>query len=193
MTGREPNSCVLVHVTGLLFWLNLKMFLLSIFISLDFWSSMFCIVLDFEPADKIYIEDSGVLVEGNVHRYSLCPPRKVRTNKTSNFVYENIARNCVEQWLFGLQWASRHSSQRCTGRTVCKTNKKLKILGNSMDKNVENMDDHGCPKIRKFVDPEAFWEMWVSSSYPFRHRTTFHCTERKPKLLCQWTMQHLNL
>ena len=36
MTGRGPNSCLLGHVTGLLFCLYVKIFLPSIFNSVDF-------------------------------------------------------------------------------------------------------------------------------------------------------------
>ena len=36
MIGRGPNSCLLGHVTGLLFCLYVKLFLLSIFNSVDF-------------------------------------------------------------------------------------------------------------------------------------------------------------
>ena len=36
MTGRGPNSCLLGHVTGLLFCLYVKLFLPSIFKSVDF-------------------------------------------------------------------------------------------------------------------------------------------------------------
>ena len=36
MIGRGPNSCLLGHVTGILFCLYVKLFLLSIFNSVDF-------------------------------------------------------------------------------------------------------------------------------------------------------------
>ena len=36
MIGRGPNSCLLCHVTGLLFYLYVKIFLPSIFNSVDF-------------------------------------------------------------------------------------------------------------------------------------------------------------
>ena len=45
MIGRGPNSCLLGHVTGLLFCPYVKLFLHSIFNSVDFLSSMSCIVL----------------------------------------------------------------------------------------------------------------------------------------------------
>ena len=62
-----------------------------------------------------------------------------------------------------------------------------------MEKEVENLDEHGCPKIRDLVDPKADGEMWICSSYPFRHKTATHCSERKAKLLGQWKMQQLKL
>ena len=48
MIGRGPNSGLIVHVTGLLFCFYVKVFPPSIFNSVDFRSSMFCIVLDIE-------------------------------------------------------------------------------------------------------------------------------------------------
>ena len=52
MTGRGTNSCLLGHVTELLFCLYVKIFLPSILNSVDFWSSMFFIVVDLELTEK---------------------------------------------------------------------------------------------------------------------------------------------
>ena len=52
MIGRGPNCCLLGHVTGLLFCLYVKLFLPSIFNSVEFWSSMSFIVLDIELTEK---------------------------------------------------------------------------------------------------------------------------------------------
>ena len=57
--GRGPNSFLLGHVTGLLFCLYVKRFLPSIFNSIDIWSSMSCIVLDFEVADINVFREFG--------------------------------------------------------------------------------------------------------------------------------------
>ena len=48
--GRGANSCLLGHVTGLLFWLYVKLLLPSLLNSVDFWISMSCIVVDIELA-----------------------------------------------------------------------------------------------------------------------------------------------
>ena len=55
MIGRGPIFCLLCHVTGLLFCLYVKIFLHSIFNSVDFWSSMCLIVLDIELTEKNHI------------------------------------------------------------------------------------------------------------------------------------------
>ena len=60
MIGRGTNSCLLGHMTGLLFCLYLKGFPPSIYNSVHFCSSMFGIVLDFEIAVKNVIKDLGV-------------------------------------------------------------------------------------------------------------------------------------
>ena len=45
------------------------------------------------------------------------------------------------------------------------------------------------PKVQDLVDEE----MWICLSYPFKHESTLHCAERKPKLFGNWIMQHWKL
>ena len=52
MIGRGLNLCLLGHVTGLLFCLYIKIFLPSIFNSVDFSNSMSLIALDIELTEK---------------------------------------------------------------------------------------------------------------------------------------------
>ena len=52
ISGQGPNSCLLCQVTGILFCLYIKLFPPSILNSVDFWSSMSCIVLDIQQSDK---------------------------------------------------------------------------------------------------------------------------------------------
>ena len=67
--GRGPNSCLLGHVTGLLFCLYVKIFLPSIFNSVDFRSSMSCIVLDIELTDENIIKELGLSIDGSVQGF----------------------------------------------------------------------------------------------------------------------------
>ena len=48
MIGRGPNSCLLVHVTGLLFCFYVILFLLFLFQSYRLWISVSCIVQNIE-------------------------------------------------------------------------------------------------------------------------------------------------
>ena len=59
MIGQGANSCLLGHVTGLLFCLYAKLFLPSIFNAVDFWSSMSSIVLDIELTEKNIFKELG--------------------------------------------------------------------------------------------------------------------------------------
>ena len=38
------------------------------------------------------------------------------------------------------------------GENFGKGTKRCKILGNLLDKEVEKLDDHGCPKVQDLVD-----------------------------------------
>ena len=69
MIGRGPNSCLLGRVTGLLFCLHVKLFLPSVLNSVDFWSSMSCIVLDIELTEKNTIKELGLCIDGSVQGF----------------------------------------------------------------------------------------------------------------------------
>ena len=69
MIGRGPNSCLVGHVTGLLFRLYVKIFLPSIFNSVDFWNSLSCTVLDIELTEKNKIKELGLYIDGSVQGF----------------------------------------------------------------------------------------------------------------------------
>ena len=52
------------------------------------------------------------------------------------------------------------------------------IPGKLLDKVVESLDDHGCPKNQDFVDEE----MCICPIHAFRLKNTLHFAERKAKL-----------
>ena len=85
MIGRGPNSCLLGHVTGLLFCLYVKLFLPSIFNSVDFWSSMSLIVLDIELTEKNIINELGLYIDGSLQGFSFCPPKTFKPNKQTTW------------------------------------------------------------------------------------------------------------
>ena len=189
MIGQGPNSDLLGHVTGLLFCLHVKVFLPSIFNYVDFGSSMSCILPDIEVADKNVIEELGVLIDGKVQVYSFCPPKKYKPTKQAFWCTKN---------LHGIMWNSRRLDyielsnvlpRAEKGEYFAKGTENYKILGNFLDKEVENLEDHNCSKIEDLVDED----IRICSSYPFRHKTTLHCAECKAKLLDNLIMRHLML
>ena len=68
--GRGPKSCLLGHVTGLLFCLYVKIFLPSIFNSVGFRNSMSLIVLDKELTAKNIIKELGFYIDGSLKGFS---------------------------------------------------------------------------------------------------------------------------
>ena len=64
---------------------------------------------------------------------------------------------------------------------------KCKFLSTLLGKEVENLDDYGCPKIQHLNTD------WLCTSYPYRHKTILHCAERKAKAFGEWAVQHFNL
>ena len=70
---------------------------------------------------------------------------------------------------------------------------KCRLLTRLLGRNVENLDDYGCPKIQDPVGEGKMNTSWICSSYPFRHKTRLHCADRKAKVYGDWAMQHLIL
>ena len=64
---------------------------------------------------------------------------------------------------------------------------KCRLLNNLLRRNVENLDDYGCPKVQDLVKTDS---SCICSIYPSRHKTRLHCAEKKAKVYVEWTMQH---
>ena len=111
---------------------------------------MLYIVLDFELADK----ELGVLMDGKVQGYLLRPPKKYKPTKQAFW--------CTKK-LHGIVWSSGrlHYSELpkilhrpVKGEDSAKGTENCKIFGNLLDKEVENLEDHGCPKVQELIDEE---------------------------------------
>ena len=63
---------------------------------------MSCNVLHFELTDGNVFKDLGFFIDGKLQGYSFVL-QKIQTHKTSVLVHKKLARNCLEQWTFGLQ------------------------------------------------------------------------------------------
>ena len=68
---------------------------------------------------------------------------------------------------------------------------KCRLLTRLLEQIVENLDDYGCPKAQDVVGEGKTDSSWISSSYPFRHKTRLNCVERKTKVYGEWAIQLL--
>ena len=181
MIGRGPNSWLLGHVTGLLFCVQVKIFLPSFFNSVDFWSSMSGIVLDIEVTEKNKINEMGPFIDRSVQGFSFCPPKTFKSNKQTTW---NTSH------LHGIAWSSRkleyeelfavfYDIKVMNAEVFAEGLEKCRLLTRLLAQNVENLDDYGCPKIQDLVKTD---KLWIWSNYPFLHKTRLHCAERKTKV-----------
>ena len=177
-------------MTGLVFCLYVKIFLPSIFNSVDFSNSMSCIVLDIELTEKNIIKKLGHYIDGSVQGFSFCPPKSFKPNKQTTWNTSHLhgiarsSRKLDYEKLFAVFYDIRLMN----AEVFAKGFKKCRRLTNLLGRNVEKLDDHGCPKIPDLVKTDS---SWICYSYPFRHKTRLHCAERKAKVYGDWAMQHL--
>ena len=114
----------------------------------------------------------GVVFDGKAQGYSFRPPKRYKATNQSL---------CSKKELQGIVWNSGRLYNTevanifirdVKGEYFAKMTQNIKVLGDLVGKELENLDDHGIPKIG---DPgEADEEVWICSSYPFTHKTTFH-------------------
>ena len=101
MIGRGPNSCLLGNVTGLLFCLQVKPFLPSYFNSVDFLSSMSCIVLDIKLTEKNKIKELGfflMVLYMDFHFVHQTLLNLINRRHGTQVIYMEL-RGVVENWI----------------------------------------------------------------------------------------------
>ena len=156
---------------------------------------MSCIVvLDVEPADSKVIKDMGDIFAGKVQVYCFQPPKKYKSTKQTFWFTKN---------LHGIMWNSGNLdyselpnclSKNMKAEVFAKGSEKCKTFSNLFGKEVKNLDGHGCPKFKNvMVNPKTEEKTWICTNYPFRHKSTHHCAERKAKVFGVSIMHHLEL
>ena len=160
------------------------------FNSVDFRNSISCIVLDIELTDKNVVKELGVFIDGSIQGFSFCLPKSYKPNKQTTW---------NTKLLHGIAWSSgkldydklsvvSYDIRVMNAEVFAKGLEQCRVLTNILGRNVENLDNYGCPKIKDFVKTDS---SWICSSYPFRHKTRLHCAEKKAKVYGDWAMQHL--
>ena len=115
----------------------------------------------------------GVFNDGRVQGYSFHPPKKYKPTKQAFCCTRNLPRIVWRSGRLDYSQLANILTTAVKGEDFANGREKCKILGNLLDKKVEKLEDHGCPKVQYLVDEE----LWICSSHPFRHKTTLHCAE----------------
>ena len=114
---------------------------------------MSCTVLDIELADKNVIKELRVFTDGKVQGYSF-RPKKYKPTKQAFWCTRNLHINV---WNIGHLDYSELSiifPRAVKGEYFTKGTEKCKILGNLLDKEVKNLEDHDGPKVQDLVHEE---------------------------------------
>ena len=151
---------------------------------------MTLILLDIEVTGKTIFKELGRFIDGSLQGISFCPPKTLKPNKQTSWNTKH---------LHGIAWSSGkldyeklfavfYDIKVMNAEVFAKGLGKCRLLSNLLGRNLEKLDDYGCPKIQDLVKTDS---LWICSSYPFRHKTRLHCVERKAKVNGEWAMQHL--
>ena len=111
----------------------------------------------------------------------------------------NKQTTCNTSHLHGIAWSSGtldyekifvvlYDIKVMNAEVFAKGLEKCRLLTNLLGRKVENLDDHGCPKLQDLDKTDSSWSCF---SYPFRHKTRLYCAERKAKVYGDWDKQHL--
>ena len=109
---------------------------------------MSCIVLVIEMPDENVIKELGVFIDGKVQGYSFLPEKKYKPTKQSFCCTRNLHGNLWNSGRLDYSELSNFFARAVRGEYCAKGTEKRKILDSLMDKEVENLDDHGCPKSK---------------------------------------------
>ena len=156
---------------------------------------MSLILLDKKLTENNIIKELGLFFDGSLQRFSFCPPKSFKTKKQTTW---NTSH------LHGIAWSSGkleyeklfavlYDIKVMNAEVFAKGFKKLRRLTRLFGRNVEKLDDYGCPKVLDLVGEVKANSSWICSGYPFRHKTRLHCVERKTEVYGDWAVQHLNL
>ena len=113
---------------------------------------MSCIVLDIELTEKNIVKELGLYIDGSVQGFSFCPPKSFEPNKQTTW---NTSH------LHGIAWSSGkldyeklfavfYDIKVMNAEVFAKGLEKCRLLTNLLGRNVENLDDYGCPSGRGF-------------------------------------------
>ena len=180
-------------MNGLLFCLYVNIFLPPIFSSVDFWNSLFLIVLDKELTEKNIIKELGLFIDGSLHGFSFCSPKTCKPSQQTTWKTSHLHEIAwsSEKLDYDKLFAVFYDIKVMNAEVFAKRLEKCRLFTRRLGQNVEILDDYGCPKFQGLVGEGKTDSSWSCSNYPFRHETRLQCAEKKAKVYGEWVLQHL--
>ena len=122
---------------------------------------MSLIVLDKELTDKNIIKELGLYIDASLQGFSFCPPKTFKPNKQTTWNTSN---------LHGIAWSSGkldhekliavfYDIKVMNAELFAKGLEKCRLLTNLLGRNVEILDDYGCPKNSRSRQNGRFMDM----------------------------------
>ena len=151
---------------------------------------MSSIVLDKELTEKNIFKELGLFIDGSLQGFSFCPPKTFKPNKQTTWNTKHLhgiiwsRRKLDYEKLFAIFFDRKVMNAEVFAKEI----EKCRLFTILLGQNVETLDHYGCPKNQDLVKTD---NSWFCSSYPFRHKATLHCADRKAKAYGEWAMQHL--
>ena len=150
---------------------------------------MTLIVIDVEMIENNIVKELGLYVDGIVRGYSFQPPKGFQPTHQSFWCTRHLHGI---NWTCGSLeyeelWSVLHHIKSHNGNYFAKGRQKCRLLSAVLQRNVENLDDYGCPKIHTLAfrnDDDSL--DYVCSSYPIQHNTRLYCAERKAFVFGTW-------
>ena len=194
MIRQGPSSCLLIHVTGLLICLYVRIFVPSIFTSVDFCNSISLIVLDKELAEQNINKQLRLFIAGSLQGFSFCPSKTFKLNNQTTWITSHLHEDAWSTGMLDYKrlFAVFYDIKVMKAEVFNKGFEKCRLLTRLVGQNVEKFDDYDCPKIHDLLGGGKTDSSWICSSYLFRQKSRLHCAERKAKVYGEGAMQHLN-
>ena len=145
------------------------------------------VVLDIECLEGKIVKELGIFKEGIVLGYSFLPPKDYKPTFQAKWNTKNMHGTNWNHGKLDYSELAFIVHQHCspTKEYFAKGLEKCKILFSYLCKDVENLDDLGCPKASKLLENDD--AEWNCSNYPYPHKKTLHCAEKKAYVYVIWT------
>ena len=127
---------------------------------------MFCIVLDIELTDRNVRKELRVSIDGSVQGFSFCPPKVFKPNKQTTWNTSHLHGIALSSGKLDYDnlFAVFYDIKVMNAEVFPKRLEKCRLLSNLLGRNVQNLDDYGCPIFSNLVKTDS---LWICSSYRF--------------------------